>query len=417
MGKSNISNFVIKTLEDILKFCTLLRGYTTKNRGCGDGVLIIEGGHIGDMLMDATALYTMITYYQKSGEKVSFICAPPLWDMLSRCNDLGEVEFIGNGFSYNLSHYEDVKNVAKEIKGKSFDIIIGIHNADSRVCCLIANIPARIKCGVIQQESNGIKSKIKRHIFNSCYTSIIWGDKKRFQIRYLCDLMKELNIDYSAQNVYLPSGQETKVLSGPYISIAVDSANSIRCWPIQNFVDLIHLLIKKYDVDICLVGIKVSQDMQMQLDSGLQDVSQNIVNMIGKTSLSEWIELIRGSRFLIGVDSGSIHVAAAVGTQSFCLTGAWDGHKCMPYDVDIVTDGTVLPVCVYRSDTDVESLPCFDCMGRGGAGSYNVECAAQIKASGPYLCLSKITPDDVMEAIEKYLSEGEQHEFPDKISP
>lgn len=401
MGERNILNTVIKSREYISKLFTLLKGYTTKNIDGGDGVLIIEGGHIGDMLMDATALYTIITYYQKSGKEVSMICSPPLWDMLLRCYDLRDVDFIGNAFSYEHSNYEYVRNVVREINGKKYEIIIGINNGQTRVSYLMANIPAKIKWGIIQQECSDIKSKIKRLAFNCCYTNIIWCDNRRFQIRYLCDLMKELHIDYSAQNVFLPSRQGIHILSRPYITVAVDSANPIKRWSTHKFVDLIHKLVKRYGADICLIGTKVSQDTQRQLEIGLQDVSQNIVNLIGKTSLSEWIELIRGSRFLIGVDSGSIHVAAAVGTLAFSLIGVWTAYKCMPYDVDIVTDGTVLPICVYRSDTDVESLPCFDCEGRGGAGSCNAECAAQIKAGGSYLCLSKLTPDDVMEAIEQ----------------
>lgn len=406
MKERNISNHVTKIHEYVSILFALLRGYTTKNIDGGEGVLIIEGGHIGDMLMDATALYTMITYYRKSGKKVSMICSPPLWDMLLRCYELHDVDFIGKAFSYEHSHYENVRNVVKEIKGKRFEIIIGINNAQSRVAYLMAAIPAKMKWGVIQQENNGIKSKIKRFAFHCCYTNIIWGDKRRYQIRYLCDLMKELHIEYVAQNVFLPPKQEIQTMSHPYIVIAVDSAKHKRLWPIQNFIDLIHLLIKKYDADICLIGTNVSQDTQNQLEIGLQDVNQHIINMIGKTSLSEWIELIRGSNFLIGVDSGSIHVAAAVGTPAFCLSGVWTAYKCMPYDVDIVTDGTELPVCVYRSDTDVDSLPCFDCESRGGAGCGNAECAVQIKAGGSYLCLSRITPDDVMKEIVKSKQEG-----------
>lgn len=388
----------IKKYEYLLQ--AALKGSQTKNIRGGEGVLIIEGGHIGDMLMDASALYALVKHYQGLGKEVSFLCAQPLWDMLSRVYDMQGVHYVNTEHSYQLNHYENIDKILNQIGKKEFDIIIAIHNADSRIHCLVANLSADQKWGVISEtDEKNLKEKLKHWVIDHCYTDIVWGDKRKFQMRYLESLLEKLHIQaHRTQNVFLPRNEDVQIPLDSPVAIAVDSANPIRGWETQKFIDLCHQLLKEYP-KIYLIGVHMPQDMQDLLDDTLYLENGKIVNMVGKTSISEWIELIRGSRFLVGVDSGAIHVAAAVGTPAFCLTGVWDGYKCMPYDVDVVTQGTVLPICVYRQDTDVDRLPCFDCNSKGGPAACNAACAAQVKAGKGCLCLSKITPDDVMAAI------------------
>lgn len=392
-------NKLVKYGTDLYSF---LKGLTTKNKDCVNGnILIIEGGHIGDILMDATALYTVITHYRQAGKNVFFLCTPSLWSMLSRCYDLHGIAYVGEELTYDLQ-YEAVRKVLKQFKNITFESIIAIHNGDPRIWWLVARIAAKQKWSVIQEENKGIKSKIKCSFVNHSHTHVIWGNKKQYQLRYLCNLLKELHIEnYQANNVYLPPKNGIPVPSTPYVTIALDTANKSRRWPAQNFIDLIRQILKEYEVTVYLVGTAIPADMQKQLDRAFQADSEKVINLIGKTNMSEWIEFIRGSRFLVGVDSGAIHVAAAVGTPAFCLSGVWDGYKCLPYDVDIVTRGTVLPICIYRQDTDVNRLPCYDCRYHGRYGSGNAECLARCKAGQPCLCLSKITPEDVMNTIRQ----------------
>lgn len=390
-----------KLLTYIADLYSFFKGLTTKCKDCTEEkILIAEGGHVGDILMDASALYAIIIHFQQLGKKVYFLCSHPLWDIMSICYDMQSVVYIGAGYSYDFLRYEDVSYVSKQLENNTFECIIGIHNADRRICSLIARIKAKVKWGVIQKESNGIKSKIKRFFAHHCYTGIIWGDKNQFQLHYLCELLKKLNIeDYKAQTAYIPSCNKVSTPLTPYIVVALDSANSIRRWPTHNYISLIRQLLNEYGMSVYLMGKKLSEDSLAMFDNAFKSDGERVVNLIGKTNVTEWIEFIRNSRFVIGVDSGSIHVSAAVGTPSFCLTGVWDGHKCMPYDVEIVTEGTALPICIYRQDTDVNDLPCYDCGYHGGYGCGNAECLTQCKAGQPCLCLSKITPDDVMAAI------------------
>ena len=379
-----------------------LKGRQTKDISGGDGVLIIEGGHIGDILMDASALYALVKHYQGMGKDVSFLCSPPLWNMLSRVYNMQGVCYVGELFSYaNGVDFGDVGKVLGYLKEKKFEIIIANCNTDARIHCLVANISAFQKWGIVaSMTEKGIKKQLKAWMLHP-YTKIVWGDKNKFQLRWLENLLKELKIEtYHTHNVFIPIAGTVQTPEKQYIAIAVDSADMRRRWPAQNYAELIRKLLCQYSMDVCLIGTSMPQDMRDLLNDEFLHTNKRVIDLVGKTSISEWIEVIRNSCFLIGVDSGAIHVAAAVGTPSFCLTGVWSAHRCMPYNVDAVTDGTVLPLCIYRHDENVEQLHCFDCVARGKLGSGNAACAAQVKAGGGLLCLSKITPDDVMTAIQ-----------------
>lgn len=392
--------------EKLSKYLTILYCYImapiTKRKKCAsNSILIIEGGHIGDAIMDSSALCYMAEYYVKMGKKVYFLCSPSLWSMLKKISPMKDVEYVGNDYSYDHKCYNSVWKVYAHLKNIKFETIIGINNCESRIHCLISYLIASEKWGVIEGQSESHRLlRYKKQFIKRCYTKILWGDRSRFQLRWLEQLLQELKIDgYKAESSFMKPCVDIQIANKTYITIAVDSANPVRRWPAQNYIELISKLLDNYEDDIYLIGTNIDPDLKSQLASKLHSERERIKDLVGKTSLEEWIEIIRVSRYLIGVDSGSIHVAAAVGTLAFCMTGVWSGHKCMPYDVEYVTPGTKLPICIYRQDTDVDSMPCYDCGFYREYGYGDAECLEQCKNGRPCLCLSKITPDDVMNAI------------------
>ncbi len=380
----------------------LFKSYTSKHKQIKSGnILIIEGGHIGDALMDAPALIYLADYYVADGKNVYFLCSQSAWYILKQISSLSGVKYVGQNYSYDFKDFNSFWKVEAELRQIEFERIIGIATGDGRVDCLAGVLRANQKWGIAAiGASKGIKVKLYNHLRKCYYSDIIIGDRNQFQLRHFVKLMRELKIEgFKIMNASIPPHSEYKLPTDSYITISTDSSTSEKSWPVENYVELITQLLKCSDDNIILIGKSIDSNLQKKIASASELGSKRIINMVGKTTLAEWIEIIRGSKFLIGVDSGSIHVAAAVGTLAFCLSGVWSGHKCIPYDIDYVAPGTKLPICIYRQDTDIDYLPCYDCRGSGRPGYGNAECLAQCKSGQPCLCLSEITPDDVMEAI------------------
>ena len=59
--------------------------------------------------------------------------------------------------------------------------------------------------------------------------------------------------------------------------------------------------------------------------------NKNIINTIGKLRLSQSVALIQRANVLISPDSGSAHLAVAVGTETITLFGPTDNIRWRPY--------------------------------------------------------------------------------------
>lgn len=104
-----------------------------------------------------------------------------------------------------------------------------------------------------------------------------------------------------------------------------------------------------------------------------------VLDLTGRTRMGEWVALLERADLFIGVDSGALHVAAALGTQVVGLYG--------PSDPEITGPQGIGNQIVRHP---VECSPCFrrDCpVGR--------------------ICMLGIQPDAVIAAAERALSEAD----------
>ena len=185
-----------------------------------------------------------------------------------------------------------------------------------------------------------------------------------------------------------------------YITVVVDSANLARRWPEQHFSILIDQLLIRYKWDVYLLGVRARDEMKDVLEGLKVKHPGRLHDMVGKTSFNDWVTAIRDSKFLVGVDSGAVHVAAALGTQAFCLSGVWQGYNFFPYPPQVLCEGIVSPICIYMPGS--EEAPCFNCTGKTGKyGTLNSKCHESYKKNEPCLCLQNIRPEQVLAAIEK----------------
>lgn len=75
-------------------------------------------------------------------------------------------------------------------------------------------------------------------------------------------------------------------------------------------------------------------------------IAENCVELINQTSLLQLIRLIRAARFIISVDSGPMHIAAAVNDRLLSIHTWTDPRRVGPYNPDawIWKNGTILRV-------------------------------------------------------------------------
>ena len=103
------------------------------------------------------------------------------------------------------------------------------------------------------------------------------------------------------------------------------------------------------------------------------------LNLAGKTSLTELVELLRRCAVLVTGDSGPMHLAVAVGTPVVAIFGPTDPVLTGPYGRGHV---------VLRAD-----IPCSPCL------------KARCMNAVPMECMERVTVEEVRAAIEPFLTQ------------
>ncbi len=372
----------------------------------GNILLVIIGG-IGDGILAAQAIHAMSEQCCKKGKQLFVMAGSPVCAILKMFINTDDINYISNDYMVcQIKSRREYNLLNEEIKSFSIkeweQVIVQFNTLNSRAVFFTVNISAICRTALTYYPIKFTK-KVVYCLMKRSFNQVITVSDELKQMQFSKKMAKVMEVqDYPIKITHLPRQMEYNRYGERYITVAVDSSNSIRRWAIEKFIELIECLLKKYPFDVILVGVNVSQDEIAQYEIFFRN-EQRFENRIGKLSLVEWIELIRGAQFHIGVDSGSIHIAASVGTQAFCLTGVWDNVRFFPYQIDMYEDKTKEPICIYRQDVDVTQLTCSSCNARGIYGWKNQECYKQCRSGHPCLCLSKIEVNDVLKVIDQYM--------------
>ena len=157
-----------------------------------------------------------------------------------------------------------------------------------------------------------------------------------------------------------------------------------RRWPQERFAALADGLIATYRLKVVLIG----GGDERELCSSIRDLAglknkNHIILAAGATDIAGTAALIKRCRLFIGNDSGPMHIASAVNTDTVALFG--------PQTPVLFGPNGAKATAVYRK---VHCSPCIQKDGRGC--SRGLQCCEG---------LLHITAEDVMRVIEKKLTE------------
>jgi len=144
-----------------------------------------------------------------------------------------------------------------------------------------------------------------------------------------------------------------------------------RAWPQTHWKNLIALL--PPELPVIMVGGKGEE----AFFETIKPYPPQVIDLVGKTSISEMIAIIDHAKALIVTDTGTAHIASALNTPIFCLIGPTPADTTGPYqskknEVHIIT----------------LNLPCSPC--------YKTEVMKQCKEN---ICMTQITPEMVLASL------------------
>ncbi len=154
--------------------------------------------------------------------------------------------------------------------------------------------------------------------------------------------------------------------------------NVLKKWPLQNFAQLGQWLANNSGGHIVIVGGRGDQDQAQEI---CEEIGAKASNAASQCSLPQTISLLKRCSLYIGVDSGPMHLASAVGVPIIALFGPSCPHRFQPW--------------TPKKQVLWNQLACSPCKAQDHADCCTVCIFAQ-----PH-CIQSITVEEVQEAVKK----------------
>jgi ADP-heptose:LPS heptosyltransferase len=181
-------------------------------------------------------------------------------------------------------------------------------------------------------------------------------------------------------------------ISSPSIPVSKSSEKSVvifpgagvakRGWEREKFLELIKLVKQQTLIPIYLAGGPGELPIGNYLTENLPQ--EGIINLIGKTSLTQLVELIGRAVLVIANETSAVHIAAATKTMSVCILGGGHFGRFAPYPQDM----EYAPLCLF------EKMDCFNC---------NWQCIYKTSADQQFPCISAINVEKVWVGVRTLL--------------
>lgn len=187
---------------------------------------------------------------------------------------------------------------------------------------------------------------------------------------------KKLSLVVSAEDRRkVDSLLEENGVHGDFILLHPASRWFYKCWEIDKYAALIDNLRSK---GYCVVISGAPSPVEYQFISGIKAKARSeVIDVSGKLTLKQLAGLIERATCFVGVDSGPMHIAAAMGTPIVALFGPGNQAVWRPW-------------CDHYEIVSTKP-PCQPCSQRGCANSEFSQCVADIEVQ------------DVLAAIERML--------------
>jgi len=154
-------------------------------------------------------------------------------------------------------------------------------------------------------------------------------DKARHAAKELLDVTHYLGLSAEEPLKFPVNFPTNKPLSdGLHIALCPCSRATGKDWPADRFVKVAQALRESHEATIHLVG---GPNDQTLCEKMAEEIGDNAINHAGRTSLIELGSLLQQMNLAITVDSGPMHMAAAIGVPTLALFGPTAPLRTGPY--------------------------------------------------------------------------------------
>lgn len=339
-------------------------------------ILVVRYRFIGDMILTIPFLRNLRNSFPDA--QIDMLVAPNSYEVISEC------PYVNNFIIFdtkNKHRYESSGNkkksffsYVKELRKQNYTRAYVLKRSlSSAVLCFLAGIPYRI--GFDTEGRGFLLSKRVKYDNNAhesqCFLDVLRAEGREVDDGHLENWVNSENLE-KIDNILSENGisqEETKVI------VHATATNPKKLWSSDNFAQLIKMLDER-NIRIIHIGAPSDRETYENIYQKVGQLEKKPLNLCGKLTLQESLALIKRTNLIVGNDSGNLHMAASLGVKVVGIYGAMPVSKW-----GALGEGNKLLTA---------NVPCAPCNKRG-------KCAHNLE------CLTNITPEMVMSAVEEVL--------------
>ena len=191
-------------------------------------------------------------------------------------------------------------------------------------------------------------------LYKKIYTKVIEIKEKNlsllefyaYLIRGIGDANYEVKMDkikVKNFNVDLPKS---------YYIVFPSASTRLKRWPVDRYAEIVKRVYKKTKLPLLFCGTSSDIDSINELKELIKDVPQ--VDIVGKTNLLEFIEVIKKAKFVITNDTSTYHIAVTNEVPVTLISGGYTYDRYCKYDFKN-KDKYLRPYLAMSNDD------CFNC--------------------------------------------------------
>jgi len=280
----------------------------------GENILIVGPSWVGDMVM----AQSLFKFLKAENDDCTIDVIAPAWSMpvLSRMPEVRELIRLpaGHGqLAFNTRY-----NVARALRNKNYTRAIVLPRSwKSALTPWLAKVPVRT--GYRGEYRYGLLNDVRR-----LDKSILTQTVQRYVALGLASDPNHApatpypQLQVERDNMPALLGRLELNAERPVVGLLPGAEyGPAKCWPLDNYVELARQIIAT-DRAIWVFG----SDRDKESGKYLSENVDGVINLCGKTSIGDAIDLLSVCQSIVTNDSGLMHIACAVGVQVHAIYGS-----------------------------------------------------------------------------------------------
>lgn len=227
---------------------------------------------------------------------------------------------------------------------------------------------------------------------NRIYDEIVKITKPHLSlIDYYYELIRYLGNSKIETKYYPLSDVKLSIkLPKKFVIFFPSASTQLKRWPIERYAEIAHRFYSKTKLPIVLCGTKDDLNSLNEFKDKIKDIPS--VDIIGKTTLLEFIQVVKKASYVITNDTSTYHIAVINQIPVAIITGGYTYDRYVTYKFKNSNKYKKPYVIVNKMD-------CFNCDNK---------CKKLKSKDATWPCLNAVTTEYAWKIIDKMIEENKE---------